>query len=42
MLIDGALAAAVIYVIWRIKGSYEARIRDLEAEVRLLTARAGR
>ncbi len=39
MIIDGALAAAVIYVVWRIKGSYEARIRDLEAEVRLLSRR---
>ena len=39
MIIDGVLAVAIVYFLWRIKGQYEKRIRELEAEVRLLVSR---
>jgi len=39
MIIDGVLAVAIVYFLWRIKGEYEKRIKELEAEVRLLISR---
>jgi Flp pilus assembly protein TadB len=39
MIIDGVLAMAILYFLWRIKGQYETRIKELEAEVRLLMSR---
>jgi Flp pilus assembly protein TadB len=39
MIIDGVLAVAIVYFLWRIKGQYEKRITELEAEVRLLVSR---
>ena len=39
MIIDGVLAVAIVYFLWRIKGQYEERIKELEAEVRLLMSR---
>jgi Flp pilus assembly protein TadB len=39
MIIDSVLAAAIVYFLWRIKGQYEERIKELEAEVRLLVSR---
>ena len=39
MIIDGVLAVAIVYFLWRIKGQYDKRITELEAEVRLLTSR---
>ena len=39
MIIDGVLAVAIVYFLWRIKGEYEKRIKELEAEVRLLMSR---
>jgi hypothetical protein len=39
MIIDGVLALAILYFLWRIKGQYETRIKELEAEVRLLMSR---
>jgi Flp pilus assembly protein TadB len=39
MIIDGVLAVAIVYFLWRIKGRYETRIKELEAEVRLLMSR---
>jgi nitrogen fixation-related uncharacterized protein len=37
---DGeVLAVAIVYFLWRIKGQYEERIKELEAEVRLLMSR---
>jgi hypothetical protein len=38
--IDGrSLAVAIVYFLWRMKGQYEKRIKELEAEVRLLMSR---
>ena len=39
MIIDGVLAVAILYFLWRIKGQYETRITELEAEFRLLVSR---
>ena len=39
MIIDSVLAVAIVYFIWRMKGQYEKRIKELEAEVRLLMSR---
>jgi Flp pilus assembly protein TadB len=39
MIIDGVLAVAIVYFLWRIKGQYDQRITELEAEVRLLVPR---
>ncbi len=39
MIIDGVLAVAIVYFLWRIKGQYDKRITELEAEVRLLVSR---
>src|SRR4051812_12970067 len=39
MIIDSVLAVAIVYFLWRIKGQYEERIKELEAEVRLLMSR---
>ena len=39
MIIDGVLAVAIVYFLWRMKGQYEKRIKELEAEVRLLMSR---
>jgi Flp pilus assembly protein TadB len=39
MIIDSVLAVAIVYFLWRIKGQYEKRITELEAEVRLLVSR---
>jgi Flp pilus assembly protein TadB len=39
MIIDSVLAVAIVYFLWRIKGQYEKRIKELEAEVRLLMSR---
>jgi Flp pilus assembly protein TadB len=39
MIIDGVLAVAIVYFLWRIKGKYDQRITELEAEVRLLVSR---
>jgi Flp pilus assembly protein TadB len=39
MIIDGVLAVAIVYFLWRIKGQYNKRITELEAEVRLLVSR---
>jgi Flp pilus assembly protein TadB len=39
MIIDSVLAAAIVYFLWRMKGQYEKRIKELEAEVRLLVSR---
>ena len=39
MIIDSVLAVAIVYFLWRIKGQYEERIKELEAEVRLLMFR---
>jgi Flp pilus assembly protein TadB len=39
MIIDGLLAVAIVYFLWRIKGQYDKRITELEAEVRLLVSR---
>jgi Flp pilus assembly protein TadB len=39
MIIDGVLAVAIVYFLWRIKGQYDQRITELEAEVRLLVSR---
>ena len=39
MIIDSVLAAAIVYFLWRMKGQYEKRIKELEAEVRLLMSR---
>jgi nitrogen fixation-related uncharacterized protein len=39
MIIDSVLAVAIVYFLWRIKGQYEERIKELEAEVRLLVSR---
>ena len=39
MIIDSVLAVAIVYFLWRMKGQYEKRIKELEAEVRLLMSR---
>ncbi len=39
MIIDSVLAVAIVYFLWRMKGQYEERIKELEAEVRLLMSR---
>ena len=39
MIIDSVLAVAIVYFLWRIKGQYEKRIKELEVEVRLLVSR---
>ena len=39
MIIDSVLAVAIVYFLWRMKGQYEKRINELEAEVRLLMSR---
>ena len=39
MIIDSVLVVAIVYFLWRIKGQYEKRIKELEAEVRLLMSR---
>ena len=39
MIIDSVLAVAIVYFLWRMKGQYEKRIKELEAEVRLLVSR---
>ena len=39
MIIDSVLAVAIVYFLWRIKGQYDERIKELEAEVRLLVSR---
>ena len=39
MSIDSVLAVAIVYFLWRMKGQYEKRIKELEAEVRLLMSR---
>ena len=39
MIIDSVLVVAIVYFLWRIKGQYEERIKELEAEVRLLMSR---
>jgi len=39
MIIDSVLAVAIVYFLWQIKGQYEERIKELEAEVRLLMSR---
>ena len=39
MIIDSVLAVAIVYFLWRIKGQYEERIKELEAEVSLLMSR---
>ena len=39
MIIDSVLAVAIVYFLWRMKSQYEERIKELEAEVRLLVSR---
>ena len=39
MIIDSVLAVAIVNFLWRMKGQYEKRIKELEAEVRLLMSR---
>ena len=39
MIIDSVLAVAIVYFLWRMKGQYEKRIKELEAEVRRLMSR---
>ena len=39
MIIDSVLVVAIVYFLWRMKGQYEKRIKELEAEVRLLMSR---
>ena len=39
MIIDSVLTVAIVYFLWRMKGQYEKRINELEAEVRLLMSR---
>jgi Flp pilus assembly protein TadB len=39
MIIDSVLAVAIVYFLWRMKGQYEKRIKELEAEIRLLMSR---
>jgi Flp pilus assembly protein TadB len=36
MIIDSVLAVAIVYFLWRMKGQYEKRIKELEAEVSVL------